>query len=107
MMSLATTRASRKRIAQRRIPRAVQTRCTEATMIAQGFTIERLRALVGAGPATARPVRVAGKPVEVVQVYISETGVTHATDDDPATGRCTLTEQSRAMLEAMRLYKNV
>jgi uncharacterized metal-binding protein len=50
--------------------------CAEVAMIAQGFTIEMLCALVGAGLATAKAVRMVagGKPVEVTRVYITEAG---------------------------------
>jgi hypothetical protein len=50
--------------------------CPEATMIAQGFGHEILRALVDAGLATVKAARmvVVGESVEVALVYITEAG---------------------------------
>jgi len=50
--------------------------CPVAMMIAQGFTVETLCALVGAGLATAKPVRMVagGRPVRAARVYVTEAG---------------------------------
>jgi hypothetical protein len=51
--------------------------CTEALMLAHGFTVETLCALVGAGLATVKAARMmvaGGNPVEMTRVYITHAG---------------------------------
>jgi hypothetical protein len=50
--------------------------CTEAILLAHGFTIESLIALVRGGLATATPeiVHVGSRPIEVVRVGITDAG---------------------------------
>jgi hypothetical protein len=50
--------------------------CTEATLIAQGFTVDSLVELIEAGlvSATTRRVIVSRKPIEVRRFHITEAG---------------------------------
>jgi hypothetical protein len=50
--------------------------CTEAILLAHGFSIELLAELVRDGLATAEPerMRASGQPVEVVRLHITEAG---------------------------------
>ena len=50
--------------------------CTEAIMLAHGFTAETLGRLVLDGPATATPgtVNVAGRPIKVTWLTITDIG---------------------------------
>jgi hypothetical protein len=50
--------------------------CTEATVLALGFTVEQLVELVTAGLATATPERMVagGRTVEVVRLKIADAG---------------------------------
>jgi hypothetical protein len=50
--------------------------CTEAILLAHGFTIEMLIVLVRGGLATATPeiVHAGSRPIEVVRVGITEAG---------------------------------
>jgi hypothetical protein len=50
--------------------------CTEAILLAHGFTIEMLTVLVRGGLATATPkfVHGGGRPIEVVRVGITDAG---------------------------------
>jgi hypothetical protein len=50
--------------------------CTEAIMLAHGFTIEQMVELIHAGLATAKAERVVagGRAIEVARVRITEAG---------------------------------
>jgi len=76
-----------RRNARKRIPPATRRRalellagsrdgCTEAIMLAHGFTIEQMVELVRAGLATAKAERVVagGRTIEVACVRITEAG---------------------------------
>jgi hypothetical protein len=76
-----------RRSARKRIPPATRRRalellascrdgCTEAIMLAHGFTIERMVKLVRVGLARATAERVVGgnRTIEIAQVWIIEAG---------------------------------
>ena len=50
--------------------------CTEAFLLAHGFTVELLGSIVRAGFATAHSerVRAGGQPIEVTRVHITDAG---------------------------------
>ena len=50
--------------------------CTEAIMLAHGFTVAQMVELINAGPATAKAERVVagGRAIEVARVRITEAG---------------------------------
>jgi hypothetical protein len=57
--------------------------CTEAILLAHGFTIEILIVLVRGGLATATPeiVHAGSRPIEVVRVGITDAGGRRSTDE--------------------------
>ena len=50
--------------------------CTEAIMLAHGFTVEQILELVRAGLATAQPerMRAGGHEIEVTRLHITDAG---------------------------------
>jgi hypothetical protein len=54
--------------------------CTEALMLAHGFTVALMVELIRAGLATAKPERVVGggETVEIARVRITEAGAGHS-----------------------------
>jgi hypothetical protein len=78
---------NRRRNARKRSPPATRRRalelfaasldgCTEAIMLAHGFTVEQMVELIHAGLATAKAERVVagGRTIEVARVRITEAG---------------------------------
>jgi hypothetical protein len=96
-MALIDAPSDRRAVAARRLPRPTQHRaleiladclqegCTEAIMLAHGFSVEQMVALVRAGLATATPQRVkAGhERVEVAVLRITEAGRRALADPGP------------------------
>jgi hypothetical protein len=79
---MSTPKPNRKRIppaTRRRAPElfaSCRDGCTEALMLAHGFTIEQMVELIRAGLATAKAERVVagGRTIEVARVWITEAG---------------------------------
>jgi hypothetical protein len=76
---MATSRAFRPKPSRRALEMLAdcpQEGCTEAVMLAHGFTIEQMVELVRAGLATAsvQRIRAGGKTMEVATLRITEAG---------------------------------
>jgi hypothetical protein len=67
---------SRRRCALELLADCQQEGCSEAVMLAHGFTVEQLVELVRSGLATAMPqrIRAGGKVIEVATLRITEAG---------------------------------